>query len=323
MKLTVDDIRNITFGALRVTETDEGLTLRRHTEKQSAFWHGRREDLGRNADGAAGIRLDFYTDSKHLTLHTGHMGKHELYVDGIVRSRFMVEEFVKEGKLPTFHLTDPLGHEKDEVRVTLCFPAHSPVNNFETIELDDGAYFRPYTYSRKMLFIGDSITQGWNSRYDSMSYAHRVARFFDANYVNQGIGGAYFHPDGFDRIDFDPDIVTVAYGTNDFGFYPTYDEMRKNVRAHLELIHAEYGRKKLFVLTPIWRNKREGKRMGNFETACAIVREEAEALGITVIDGLYLVPPIPEFFADEYLHPNDEGFSIYAENLCAEILKHL
>ena len=63
--------------------------------------------------------------------------------------------------------------------------------------------------------------------------------------------------------------------------------------------------------------------MGTFENACAIVKEEAEALGLTVIDGLTLVPPMPEFFADEYLHPNDLGFGVYAENLIRALNQHL
>ena len=53
MKLTTAEIKSITFGALRVTETEEGLSFHRHTEKQIAFWYGRREDLGRNAEGTA------------------------------------------------------------------------------------------------------------------------------------------------------------------------------------------------------------------------------------------------------------------------------
>ena len=36
-----------------------------------------------------------------------------------------------------------------------------------------------------------------------------------------------------------------------------------------------------------------------------------------------LVPPIKELFADAHLHPNDEGFSHYAENLIKEMQKYL
>jgi len=63
--------------------------------------------------------------------------------------------------------------------------------------------------------------------------------------------------------------------------------------------------------------------MGTFENRRQIVNEEAEMLGLIHIDGLTLVPPSPEFFADEYLHPNDAGFGIYADNLTKALRKYI
>ena len=189
------------------------------------------------------------------------------------------------------------------------------------IELDDGAFVRPHKYDCKMLFIGDSITQGWASSLDSYSYAYRISSFFNAESVIQGIGGAYFNEESFDSLPFDPDIVFVAYGTNDFGHYKTYDELRAHCEAHLGLIAEEYKGKKVFVLSPIWREQRDGKAMGTFEGCRAIIIDAAEKLGLIHIDGLKLVPPLPSLFADGFLHPNDNGFSLYAENLSKEVQK--
>ena len=36
---------------------------------------------------------------------------------------------------------------------------------------------------------------------------------------------------------------------------------------------------------------------------------------VTVIEGMPLVPHLPEFYADGYLHPNDSGFLLYGSNL--------
>ena len=36
---------------------------------------------------------------------------------------------------------------------------------------------------------------------------------------------------------------------------------------------------------------------------------------IAVIRGFDLIPKEEKYFADSYLHPNDEGFAHYAENL--------
>ena len=323
MRLSFAQIPGITNGALRVTEESDGIHFYRCTEKQIAAWRVFSETLYNGACCTTGIRLDFYTDSKHLTLAASGGNKFEIQVNGMTLHKLEMNKHREAGTVPTVALTDPLGNDAGEARVTVWLPSHSK-GVLSYVELDDGATLRPYDgYGRKFLFIGDSITQGWDAKYDSLSYAHRVASYYNACFVNQGIGGAFFHETCFDSIDFDPDVVTVAYGTNDFGRFPTYDEMRKHVKAHLTLLAEEYREKQVFVLTPIWRDRREGKRMGTFEGACAIVREEAEALGLTVIDGLTLVPPVPEFFADAYLHPNDVGFGIYAENLVKALNAYL
>lgn len=322
MKLSFEQIKSVTNGALRVTEEADGFHFYRCTEKQIAAWRPLGEHLYNGSLTTTGVRLDFYTDTETLSFTASSGNKFEVHVNGLLREKILCDECRKNGTIPSIALTDPLGHTLGEKRVTLWLPSHSR-GVLSCVELDDGATIRPYDgYGKKFLFIGDSITQGWDAAYDSLSYAHRVAAYYDASFVNQGIGGAFFHESCFDSIDFDPDVITVAYGTNDFGRYPTYDEMRKHTRAHLTLIANEYAGKQIFVLTPIWRNKREGKKMGTFENACAIVREEAERLGLTVIDGLTLVPPVPALFADAYLHPNDIGFGVYAENLI-RALNHL
>lgn len=322
MKLSLEQIRSVTSGALRVTEESDGFHFFRTTDKQTAAWFAKSEFLGNGSLCTTGVRLDFHTNSKKLSFFASSGDKFEIYADGILHRQIYMNKCREHGDIPTVSLGDPLGHEKGEVRVTLWLPSHSKgVLSF--VELDDGATLRPHEYEKKILFIGDSITQGWNAVYDSLSYTHRTAMYFDADFVNQGIGGAYYNEDSFDTFAFDPDIITIAYGTNDFGHYPTYDEMRKHVRAHLTRIAEEYREKKIFVLSPIWRNKRDGKKMGTFENACAIVKEEAERLSLTHIDGLYLVPPMPEFFADEYLHPNDLGFGVYAENLIRTLKQYL
>ena len=323
MKLSFEQISSLTNGALRITEEADGIHFYRCTEKQTREWFVFSDFLGNGSRCTAGVRLDFVTNSKNLTFSSPTGNKFEVWVDGLLRKQFLLDTCRKEGVRPTVALTDPLGNRKDEVRVTLWLPSHS-VGVLSEVELDDGATIRPYDgYKLRWLFIGDSITQGWNSTHDSQSYAHRVAAYYDASFGNQGIGGAVYHENCFDTTDgFAPDVITVAYGTNDFGRFATYEEFRGHARAHLTLIQNAYKDSRIFVLTPIYREHREGKKMGTFEGACAIVREEAERLGLTVIDGLSLVPPLPYFFAD-HVHPNEQGFGAYAENLIREINKTL
>ncbi len=319
MKLTFEQIKQITTGAIRIEEQADGIHFYKCTEKQISAWYEKNKDLGFRATGTTGIRLDFHTTSQKLSFAVSKGNKFELYIDNVLRSQFLM----KEKKQASFALCDGLGNTKDSYRVTLIFPSHDDGGVLEWLELDDGATVTPHKYDTKMLFIGDSITQGWASKYDSLSYAWRVTRHFNADSVNQGIGGAYYHEDCFDHIDFDPDTVLVAYGTNDFGHYKTQEEFRGHVAAHLSLIAKEYTGKNIFVLSPIWRDKRDGHKMGTFEECRAIVIDEAQKLKLIHIDGLSLVPPMPEFFFDAFLHPDDEGFSMYAENLIIALEQHL
>ena len=319
MKLTYEQIKQITTGAVRTEVCEDGIHFYKCTEKQIAAWTEKNKELGMRAAGTTGVCLDFHTNSQNLTFTVAQGKKFELYINNLLRAQFLIQD-QNPISIP---LCDPLGHSLEECRVTLVFPSHDVGGVLSSLELDDGATVTPHTYDLNLLFIGDSITQGWASMYDSLSYAWRVTRHFNAHAINQGIGGAYFHEDCFDRIDFHPDVVLVAYGTNDFGRYKTYDEFRAHTSAHLKLITDEYRDAQIFVLSPIWRDKRDGKSMGTFEGCRAIVQQEAEALGLIHIDGLDLVPPIPTFFGDAYLHPNDEGFSLYAENLIIRLEQYL
>ena len=55
-----------------------------------------------------------------------------------------------------------------------------------------------------------------------------------------------------------------------------------------------------------------------------LLRQEAERYPqITVIDCWDFIPHDEQYFFDQRLHPNDAGFSFYAEALYPEFIKHL
>lgn len=320
MKLTYDQIRSVTVGALRSEQKEDGIHFYKCTPKQIAAWYAQDPTLGERAETTTGVRLDFYTNSRNLTLRVGDGNKFEIYTNNLMQGQYLFDGIPE--KEVTVALTDPLGEPQAETRVTLHLPSHS-AGVIREIELDDGSYIRPHVYDRKILFIGDSITQGWAASFDTFSFAYRVSRHYNAESVIQGIGGAYYHEASFDTLPFDPDAVLIAYGTNDFGHYKTLEEFRSHVSAHLDLLAKEYAGKTFFVLSPIWRGRRDGKSMGSFQDCRSVVIEEAQKRNLIHIDGLKLVPPLPIFFQDEYLHPNNDGFALYAENLIVEMEKHL
>ena len=81
----------------------------------------------------------------------------------------------------------------------------------------------------------------------------------------------------------------------------------------------------IFAITPIWRkDMNEQRKFGDFRKIEEDIREIVKNIkNITVISGFDFVPKDEKYFSDLSLHPNDEGFMHYAENLCNELKKYL
>ena len=312
MKLSFETVKNITFGAIRSYEDQSGMHFAKCTEKQVAAWKEFSDFLGTGASATTGVRLDFHTNSKRFTFKAYSGRRFELYINGTFRAEFLRKD--EDDVEFSFDIDESL----EENRITLYFPSHDVPGVLSYVELDDGATVCPHKFDKKFFFIGDSITQGWDSHYDSLSYANRVSDFFNANSVIQGVGGAFFHENIFDpAIDFDPDAAFVAFGTNDWGRFASIDELIEHTSKFLDAFAERFAGKKLFGISPIWRgNSGELKPAGYFKDVCAVVKDQIKAHGITLIDGETLTPHMTDFFSDLYLHPNGLGFGIYAQSLC-------
>ena len=313
-RLTFDEIKAITFGAVKITEEENGIHFFKCTDKQNEAWKALSEVLGTRALTTTGVHMEFYTDSKTLRFSFIQGGKFDIWIDGVLMHKINMGEFREAGTVPEIALGD------GEKRVMVALPSHS-TGVLSFVEVDDGAFVRPAEFKTKMLFIGDSITQGYNADYDSLSFAYRTAMYFDAEYVIQGIGGAFFHETTFDEIPFDADTVIIAYGTNDFGRSKTIEELYDHADKFLAQVKAYYDGKRLVALTPIWRADDQDRACGSFKLVCDTVKQVAEKNGFEVVDGMTLVPHITEFFRDAHLHPNDLGFGLYAENLIKALNK--
>ena len=304
MLLTQEQIKTIATGFVE-TEVHDGLIyFSKCTKKQIDYWYSTSNSLGQRAQTTTGIMLDFTTNSKSIVADVSENMKFELRINGVIVQQ------TTDGKLSA----DLSGSD----RVSIVFPRHDK-GYIKTLQLDDGASFEPIDYKTKFLFIGDSITQGWNSKYDSLCYAQRVVDFFDAKAVQNGIGGAYFAKDSFDEIDFDPDTVIVAYGCNDFKHYKTMDERLKNADEHLKAIADAYSTKRLVYVVPIPRLDVEGESKTEFEAMRDKFCDIAKGYGFKTVDGYKIIPANHDFFADD-LHPCDLGFGTYADNLIKELV---
>lgn len=139
--------------------------------------------------------------------------------------------------------------------------------------------------------------------------------------LNQGVGGYIFNADSLDEnLPFKPQIVTVAYGTNDWVRYETMAQFRYQCSAYIDAVSRHYSYARIFVMTPIWRKIRnERKPLGTFDELVQTIKEIcADHPSIHVIDGESLVAHCGRLFADG-THPTDEGFAHMALNLYKQI----
>lgn len=325
MRLTSKEIQEICVGAVRVTEECDGLHFYKCTERQMDIWKKESVFLYNGSCATTGIRLDFHTNSKNLTFSLSQGNQAELFLDGQFRYQWNVEEYRNKQEPIHVCLNDSLQKCKDDLRVTLFFPSHS-VGVLDWLELDDGSTVKKHRFDCNMLFIGDSITQGYNSELDSFSWANRVSRFFNANSVIQGIGGAYYQKDSFERLSFEPDIIIVAYGTNDLSHH-SLDVAHEHMSAYLDSLVQNYKEKKVFVISPIWRySHSDGRPMEeSFRVYRALIEAEVQKRKeLILIPGLEIFPPVSMFYADTcLLHPNMLAFGVYAENVIRMMQPHL
>jgi lysophospholipase L1-like esterase len=326
MKLTKETLSALLVGAVDIREEDGFFVLSRFTEKQTAYYKEKSLDnLYRKVHASAGMRLELRTDADALSFDYRVVSASsrtfysiDLYVDGVFCDEVYVMNVLRQkGGHVRFSL--PAG----EHRVTVFF-SNLMRTDISEIVLEDASFAEPIPMKTKILFLGDSITQGYDAYHSSLSYANRIARALDADVLNQAIGGEIFDEGIIDEaLSYDPDTVIVAYGTNDWALQPSREAFLAAADAFFRRVKALYGNRKLVYISPIFRGGVEGKctAVGAFKDSVEALKKISSLHGFHLVDGFTLTPHIEDFFADKDLHPNDLGFAFYAENLLSALKK--
>jgi lysophospholipase L1-like esterase len=246
----------------------------------------------------------------------------DLYIDGVLCDQLYVMNYLrkKEGSV-SFSL--PEGTH----RVTIYFPNLMRLD-LASICLTGASFAEPVPSKMKILFLGDSITQGYDAYHSSLSYVNRLSETLDSEILDQAVGGEIFDEKILDEeLPFDPDLVIVAYGTNDWALQPNKETFLLAAEKFFKKIKEIYPDKKLVYISPIWRGDyqkpfgTQDTNVGAFDESVAALQSLAKENGLFVVDGISLTPHISDFFADQILHPNDLGFGFYAENLLKALKK--
>lgn len=319
MKLTLEEFQAITTGAVALEQEEKGVRFFRFNQEQRELRQPRVTYPAEKMYSTAGIQFFFRTNSRSLYLRTtvekGSASDHfsfDLFVNGQHTDSL---ENLSTRELGTYEKTFRL--EEGEKEVCLYFPWSVAVV-IEELSLEEGASLTPTLPEKKLLVYGDSITHGNTVRYSCNHYIPRLARAMGVQVRNKAIAGTTSFPDMV-RLEspYEPDYVLVAYGSNDWDRHEDAF-FAEQYRAMMTLLAEKYPQAPVFVISPIWRGDQETRqrKMGPLSTIEKnIVAIAKDFPNVTVIPGIDLVPHDLSQFADAGLHPNDEGYGLYFQNL--------
>lgn len=325
MKLNAQQLSKIIHNVLSYSFDEKGsLHFHRFSEKQRQIYAQQSPNWEMKAQSSASATLDFVTDSDYIAvkfdLYPGSSqkwGSVDLYVDGV----FCANRYADDLSITMAGFSLPAG----EHRVTVYFPwsAQTVVNE---VQLSDGASIIPVEKDVKMLCFGDSITQGYSSKFASLSYVNQTARALNAEVVNQGIGGYYFNETTIDEsiLSYKPDIITVAYGTNDYSLYETAAEYAEHTGRYIRKLAQLFPDTKILGILPIYRNDQNYQVRKLYRSYCLddvrqILKSHYEALPHGYVLEQTGIPHIPQAYAADFLHPNEFGFSVMSQGVIRKL----
>ncbi len=309
MKLTNEQLKTIYFGALQFKENKDGFLQAfqyndeqmNYFKKTSDFWYDR-------CMASTSKTLEFSTTASGFSFEykivwRGSEDSIELEVDGLITNIFYVKDLKDNDKL-LFDL--PEGEKK----VVVYLPADAIIwiKNFQI-----DAEVVPAVKKPKVLWLGDSITQGFGPLRSSLTYVSVANKLLGYDIINQGIGGYVYDKNSLMDMGYKPEKLIVALGTNQYG-----EETMDAVEDYYKRLFEIYGFLPTLCITPLWRDD-PNTNHEKLEQYCQGIKDVCKQYkNIIIVDGFKLVPHLSEYFIDN-LHPNALGAEIYGRNLVEKI----
>ena len=311
MILTNKELQNFYFGAYSFEERDDGyLQAFQYTKEQMEYFKGAFDFWYDRCMATTAKTIEMKTDAQKISFEykiiwKGSEDSFELMIDGLITKIDYVKDVKEEDKLE-WQL--PAGMKN----VVIYLPADATllIRNFEI----DSKAERPVK-NEKVLWLGDSITQGFGPLRSAQTYVSVANRLLNYDIINQGIGGYVYDKKSLLKMpDYTPDKIIVALGTNQYG-----SETMKDVEEYYESLMKVYGNEiPVLCISPLWRgDKPEDSAI--FQRFCNNIKKIAGSYkNVKVVDGFKLVPHLSEYYLDN-LHPNCLGTETYGRNLVEEI----
>jgi len=313
MILTNEELKKVYYGAYEFEETVDGyLQAFQYSKAQVEYFKGAFDFWYERCTASSAKTLEFTTTATELSFEYKLIWKcspdtFELMVDGIVTDIVYIKDIQDEG---TITWTLPEGEKS--VIIYLPIDATALLRNFTA-----DAEVKPVSKKEKVLWLGDSITQGFGPLRSAHTYVSIANRTLNYDIVNQGIGGYVYDKHSLMKMEgYHPDKIIVALGTNQYG-----DKTMEPVEEYYERLISIYGSEiPILCITPLWRGDSEDG-LPTLISYCEKIKNVAgQYKNIRIVEGMKLVPHLPEYFLDN-LHPNCLGCEVYAQNLIKEIKK--
>lgn len=331
MLLNFEEIKKITFGYADSKELPSGFAFYRMKESQVQCFASAKMavdyEFVNKCYATAGVYFDFYTDSKFIRVHYVDAKKSSsrewYYFDVLVNGKLCLTVGEEQAEKRFGEIFTEL--DGKENRVTLFFPNLFRAE-IKSVELSDGAKFYPAEKKGKIVAYGDSITQGYDARKPSLSYANILGFQTGYEVINLGVGSAFFEEVIIDETaDYNEDFVTIALGINDFGHHDL-NEVANDCKDFLQKISKVHKDKPIFLILPL-NYCQTSHLMIPIDNLVKLREKLTEVASwfdmVTVIDTTEFLSCDKENFSPDGVHPVEKGFIKYAEGLKDSLEKYL
>ena len=332
--MTNEELKKYYFGAYSFEDTQDGwLQAFQYTKAQMEYFKGAFDFWYDRCMATTAKTIEFVTEATKISfdyrmIWMGSADSFELSVDGqitdivyvkdileknghvkeVTQEGFPVWEFPVEGKIEW-----DLPQGKKSVVVYLAADATVLLRNFEV----NASVERPGK-KEKVLWLGDSITQGYGPLRSAMTYVSVANRLLGYDIINQGIGGYVYDKKSLMKMEgYKPDKIIVALGTNQYG-----SETMTDVEEYYETLMDIYGNDMpVLCISPVWRGD-QPDGYEKFVGFCENIKKIALGYkNVKLVDGFTLVPHLKEYYLDG-LHPNCLGTENYGRNLVEAIRRN-
>ena len=202
--------------------------------------------------------------------------------------------------------------------------------------------------NKRILILGDSITEGALATSIEKSFVGRLKNEYKLDVINYGVGGTRIarqrhHVYGCTMYDYDfnlrltameseADIIIVFGGTNDYGHGDSsfYGDDEYSFEGALKILCAgikkKYPTSRVLFLTPLQRIGVDRPIDHSLEEFASMIKNEALSNGFDVLD-LYNdkdfiagTKSFSEKISPDNLHPNDLGHEALASKIYKKLL---